>query len=152
MKAQPISPEDEAKFRESVRLLGDDGTLQWTNLVAARLLATLDAERERFRVVGTMTEGALTPTGDHHILPEGYCLDCQGGCMVPLAKANTEAIRQAAYAEPDPFSGPTCRCGARTYRPDPDVSTGRRAARRCMGCHRTTGNCNCAAIVAGSPV
>jgi hypothetical protein len=41
----PLTPEEEAKFRESVRLLGDDGYLHWTNNVAARLLATIDAER-----------------------------------------------------------------------------------------------------------
>lgn len=45
MKALTLTPDDETKFRESVRLLGDDGTLQWNNRTAMRLLATLDAER-----------------------------------------------------------------------------------------------------------
>ena len=68
---------------------------------------TLDAERakiETLRIVGRTVEQALTPTGDHHTLPDGYCLDCSGGCIVPLARENTEALRRAAYAKPDPFA------------------------------------------------
>lgn len=52
MSETPLTPEEETKFRESVRLLelaeGESGVnaLHWTNTVAERLLATLDAERE----------------------------------------------------------------------------------------------------------
>ena len=35
-----------------------------------------------------------------------------------------------------------CRCGMSAYQPD--SVTGRRAAKRCSGCHRTIGNCICA--------
>lgn len=54
----------------------------------------------------------------HPIGPDGYCPKCQGGCMLPLAEANAEAMRQAAFARPSPFvlmpGGPatwTCSCG-----------------------------------------
>lgn len=48
--------------------------------------------------------------------------------------------------EPDdnPVGLPRChKCGDVTYQPE--SFTARRAARRCAGCHRVTGNCNCAA-------
>ena len=48
-------------------------------------------------------EAALTATGDHHQLPDGYCLDCGGGCILPAARENTEQLRQAAFAGPSPF-------------------------------------------------
>ena len=67
------------------------------------LLAALDRERETLRIVATSLEGALTPTGDHRALPDGYCPDCGGGCMRGMAEANAETIRNAAYAGPSPF-------------------------------------------------
>lgn len=39
-----IDPDDLDKLRESVRLLGDDGRLQWTNGAMARVLAHVDAQ------------------------------------------------------------------------------------------------------------
>lgn len=49
-------------------------------------------------------EAALTPTGDHHALPDGYCLDCGGACILPAARENAEALREQAYAGPSPFA------------------------------------------------
>jgi hypothetical protein len=40
----------------------------------------------------------------HFPMKNGYCSRCGGQCIVPAAKANSEIIRQAAYAKPDPFS------------------------------------------------
>lgn len=94
--AEPLTPEEEARWR----------TYTLKPAAIDRIWATLDAAREQIetlRMVGRMTEAALQPSGDHHTLPDGYCLDCQGGCIVPLARENTEAIRKAAYAKPDPF-------------------------------------------------
>ncbi len=49
-RPEPLTPEEEAQFRESVAVvtaaMPDDYSLQWSNLVAARLLATLDRDRE----------------------------------------------------------------------------------------------------------
>lgn len=105
MVSEPLTPEEEAELRgwavnHRVRMV----PITYVD----RLLATLDAERakiETLRIVGRTVEQALTPTGDHHTLPDGYCLDCSGGCIVPLARENTEALRRAAYAKPDPFGG-----------------------------------------------
>jgi hypothetical protein len=40
-----------------------------------------------------------------------------------------------------------CPCGHESYRPEPVA--GRRAALRCIGCHRTTGRCTCPFSQAG---
>lgn len=37
-----------------------------------------EIEKQATRPVRALLEAALTPTGDHHRLPSGYCLDCQG--------------------------------------------------------------------------
>jgi hypothetical protein len=46
MPTEPLTAEEEAKFRESVRLLvlddDDDFSLQWSNNAMSRVLATLD--------------------------------------------------------------------------------------------------------------
>ena len=67
------------------------------------LLSALDRERETLRIVASSLEEALTPTGRHAVLSGGYCPDCQGGCIVDMARENTEAMRNAAYAGPSPF-------------------------------------------------
>lgn len=58
-----LSTQEEAKFRESVRLIAAlpvmDSGLQWTNDVMARLLATLDRERAASAARIATLEGAL---------------------------------------------------------------------------------------------
>lgn len=64
--AQPLSAEEEAKFRESVRMLseteGEHEFLQWTNDAMARLLATLDEARRPPPGEGPMNETVETLT------------------------------------------------------------------------------------------
>lgn len=90
---------------------GDDIARAWSQADANLIVAAVNAlpalldEIDRLRAVAGLAEEALAATGDHHTLPNGYCLDCQGGCIVPLARENTEAIRKAAFAKPDPFGG-----------------------------------------------
>jgi hypothetical protein len=100
-----MTPDEEAAIRSIAFSVSPDQRVWFPVADLRRLLATLDAVRASAKAVGSMTEEALTATGDHHILPSGYCLDCAGGCILPLAEANTEAIRRAAYAKPDPFGG-----------------------------------------------
>ena len=46
-RVSPITEAEEAKFRESVRLIGDAEGDWWSNRTAERLLATIDRERAR---------------------------------------------------------------------------------------------------------
>ena len=107
MTALPLTPDELERLRAEATAEedapGQHG--EWMR-ITLRLLATLDAERDAARTIGKQAEASLTPTGDHHALPDGYCLDCQGGCIGPLAAENTEAIKQAAYAGPSPFEVP----------------------------------------------
>jgi len=100
VSAKPLTPQDEAIVRTAWATVGEGS---WP---VPGLLATIDslrAENETLRAAARSLESALTGTGDHHMLPGGYCLDCQGGCMLGFAEDNAEAIRNAAYAGPSPF-------------------------------------------------
>lgn len=66
------------------------------------LLDEIDRLRKANEALASLAP-ALEPTGDHHQLPDGYCLDCGGGCLRGLAEENAEAIRQASFAGPSPF-------------------------------------------------
>ena len=99
----------------------------WASAVK-RLIARLDAagwrlaRKDSLALLGRVAEIALTPDGSHTLI-DGYCPDCQGGCL----RFDPEPV---PFVEPNPF-----------YRPD--SVTDRRAARRCSKCHRVLGNCIC---------
>lgn len=94
----PLTSEDEALVRMA---WGKADSWPVPGLLA--IIDALRAENEGLRSAVKSMDAALTPTGDHHTLPDGYCLDCQGGCMRGMAEANAETIRDAAYAGPSPF-------------------------------------------------
>jgi len=101
---------------DGVGWIRDTTSWRWAEnaalIVAAvnALPALLDALEAAESKVETLTglvrtlDAALQPTGDHHALPDGYCLDCEGGCLRGFAAANSAAISDAALAKPSPFS------------------------------------------------
>jgi hypothetical protein len=116
---KPLSAEEEAKFRESVRLLGDDGRLHWTNNAAARLLATLDAARQpapedaspRSAEPTAALRGSVALYGvSVPVDPDGSCPECNapaGEDEVPRCThwldAVLRAVRPTPSAAPDPL-------------------------------------------------
>jgi hypothetical protein len=83
--ARPLTAEEEAKFRESVRMLGDDGySLHWSNNAAARLLATLDEAR----------------TPGHVYLP--WVVDGVPECSIPWCKQPPERHPRSGDTTPLP--------------------------------------------------
>jgi hypothetical protein len=66
--AAPLSADEEAKFRQSVALIVEygepayDSALQWTNDAMARLLATLDIEREAIEPLLALVRAAQDVT------------------------------------------------------------------------------------------
>lgn len=53
---------------------------------------------EGMESIGAMAERALTPTGDHHVIPGGYCLDCSGQHIGEWL----EGARHPTLPPPDP--------------------------------------------------
>ena len=77
LAALPLTPDEEFKFRESVRLLevveGESGVnaLHWTNTVAARLLATLDAARSTDTGLREAAQAVLDDWDNPDPMPDG---------------------------------------------------------------------------------
>jgi|GEM_PF-6034959 len=68
----------------------------------AAVLASLEeqgyliTDRDAYELLTKAAESALMPTGEHRLL-DGYCPDCQGGCMLGFG---AEEVR---YVEPSPI-------------------------------------------------
>lgn len=91
----------EVSYREDVVDI-DSPFARW--LAAATPAAVLALLDERDRLWGDLSAALTTlAAAGHFPLPDGYCAACEGQCIVPAAQANTEAIKQAAYAGPSPF-------------------------------------------------
>jgi hypothetical protein len=57
---------------------------------------TIERLREQVRMLGRVAETALTPDGSHRLI-DGYCPDCQGGCMLGF-------VEPVSFVGPDPFA------------------------------------------------
>jgi hypothetical protein len=71
------------------------------------LLDEIDRLRDSHKMTAALLEDALARSGDHHVIGNGYCLDCQGGCMRGFGNPDPDV----ALVEPSPFSVREARRG-----------------------------------------
>jgi len=68
----------------------------------AAVMASLDEQgylilaRDAYELLAKVAESALVPTGEHRLI-NGYCPDCQGGCMLGFG------AEEVQYVEPSPI-------------------------------------------------
>jgi len=102
--AQPLTAEEEAKFRESVRLIGNDADTYgnwWSNHAAMRLLATLDIARAdpeyhaQSRPEDAVTSVTALVTASDEDLEDA----APGGPDDQVRKALGDAIRNVTFPE-----------------------------------------------------